>query len=142
MTAKPAFVLLLTSLWLSLSCGEEPAANNDCSVDDDCWNSDAAHDLGRCGPQDVVCKSETCEAWCTRFCQVDREDVNPCGEPFICNQPRSATTASDDWICQARPISCQTVDDCPAYLPNGGGSGWECLDSVCRYPGFQYYSER
>jgi hypothetical protein len=113
-----------------------------CAVSDDCWNSSEAQGVGRCAPKDVWCDSGRCRARCAEICKLTQEDVNPCPDPaMICTESKNSGAALP--FCTDHVIACSTVDDCPLFRPPAttDGAEWECIDAVCRHPGFEYSTD-
>jgi hypothetical protein len=129
----------LLPLFALLSCSR--GSGTPCAVSDDCWNSSEGKQAGRCFPKDVWCDMGECRARCSEICKVIQVDVNPCKDPsMICTE---ATNSADQVpFCTDRPISCTTVDDCPLFRPTTTDDAkWECIESICRYPGLSDPSE-
>jgi hypothetical protein len=118
-----------------------------CVVHDDCWNSEVGIELGRCAPKEVVCQSGTCSATCAQTCEVIQADVNPCQDvELICNEARDVSNLASGIVhCTGLEIACDSVDQCPLYLPmtpTGTQASWSCDAGFCRYPGFAYKFEK
>jgi hypothetical protein len=108
-----------------------------CAVADDCWNSSEAEQAGRCAPKDVWCDQGECRVRCAELCTLIQPDINPCKDPaLICTE--STNSGAQLPFCTDHAISCSTVDDCPLFHPMNADAEWECVDSLCQYPGFEY----
>ena len=130
--------LLAWSCLLIAGCG----ADNRCSADDECINSQVAKDLGRCSPKEAYCRNNSCVAACRPTCTTANSTINAVDDTtLVCNEgllPRELN------YCTALPIGCTTLDECPMYRPTdsqGVQHQWTCESQVCRYPGLQYSSE-
>jgi hypothetical protein len=63
---------------------------------------------------------------------------DPCeDEHQICSE---STNTLSQGLCTALPIECSDVDDCPLFRPNDADA-WQCVEGVCRFPGFDYAVE-
>ena len=132
-------VLAHGMLVFASSCADGDDNRTTCQTHDDCWEAPELQELGRCFPKEAVCNAGYCDGRCAASCTVVRQDVNPCAEPaLICNQ-RSAVDPEDDEVayCQSTEIQCSSSADCPIYRPTSEGA-WECRNGVCRFPGFDY----
>jgi hypothetical protein len=107
-----------------------------CVVEDECWHAESLQELGRCAPKDVWCRSGECGGRCAQTCEVIDPAVNPCEPDMICTEGKTLTSLP---MCTDHPINCKIADDCPIYIPPTEMSGaWECIDSLCRFPGYEY----
>lgn len=116
------------------------AVGGACKVSDDCADSKAARDfrLVRCGSREIYCRKNVCHAMCAKYCDAFRTDLNPCEDGQLCIPPQDPRSPTH---CTAQPIPCDAPDDCPLFRPlddAGVQSQWECVDGVCRYPGYEY----
>jgi len=123
--------LLVASVLLSCDGGTR------CKQASDCVTSQAAKDVGRCAPKDFACIDETCQVSCGTLCSTARLDINSCEGGRICSA--TATARAEPPFCRSSPIACETVGDCPSYLPSASGA-WTCAEGYCSFPGFQYRS--
>jgi hypothetical protein len=124
---------LLSLLTLLAGCSTH---GSECQQNLDCTDSSVARSPLKCRSWEVYCLDQQCKAACGDECVVIRADRNPCSTG-IC---RSSLVAGDPYgYCTMLPISCQTAEDCPKYLPplpDGGQSSWTCENETCVYPGF------
>jgi hypothetical protein len=123
-------------VFVCASCADpDPEEGVRCSTSLECRESaEFARTFGRCVAE-VYCLSNRCAGQCLGSCQVVDPLFNPCeGEGQICNE--SANTVSEG-LCTALPIACSDADDCPLFRPNDAGA-WQCVERVCRFPGFDY----
>ena len=116
----------------------EPEEGVRCGTSLECRESEKfAYTLGRCVAE-VYCLSNQCAGHCIGSCQVVDPLFDPCEDAEqICSE--SANTVSQG-LCTALPIECSDADDCPLFRPNNT-DGWQCVEGVCRFPGFAYAIE-
>ena len=126
-----AVILFLLTLFGACS-----TRGTECKQNSNCTDSSVAQSPMKCNGWEVYCLNGQCKAGCGETCVVIRADRDPCSKG-IC---RSTLSAGDPYgYCTMLPISCQTADDCPKYLPplpDGGQASWTCENQVCMYPGF------
>jgi hypothetical protein len=140
---RARFPHLGIALTVCAGCATDNGGSFRCTEHEDCAVDPSLDRLGRCAPKEFVCNGGgTCDGWCAQICSVAREDTNPCDElDLICNEPRVSSGSTDEWYCQAREVTCLSVDDCPKYRPSSDGD-WTCSTSgICRFPGYRYAAE-
>jgi hypothetical protein len=117
------------------ACGDDEQER--CAMDDEC--ADFAHRLGRCGPKEVWCSDKgQCTGGCRDLCVTADPRVTVCPERLVCSDTGATNPMPSS--CTALPISCDSEADCPLFLPGDGS--WECVEGICRFPGFTYASGR
>jgi|SRR5688572_20070926 hypothetical protein len=122
-----------------VACEEERTS---CVADDECFGAPELQTNERCAPKDIWCNHGLCSSnGCVPLCEVTQADVNPCRDPdTICTQNESQTSTAPA-MCTDHPIRCTSVKDCPLYRPSANPDAqWECEDSFCRFPGYEYRS--
>jgi hypothetical protein len=111
-----------------------------CQRNADCVSSpEAANHRAQC-LQDIYCLSGACHWECRSMCQPQRTDVNPCSNSAFCAPNKDSVDKSVQW-CTLTPVECNTVSDCPSYLPPieaGSAGAWTCDSGICAYPNLQY----
>jgi len=142
-------------LWVVVPVGLlSPGCGPECGKTEDCIFSKAATAHGGCAPLEYWCAAGTCKAICGSPCKVVMANFDPCPAGLVCAQPAVSHTAEPDssYFCTAFPISCRSVDDCPAYTPRVKSEGdagpigspgvWSCEGGFCSFPGFSYVSSQ
>ena len=107
-----------------------------CEVNEDCVDSKAvrAFDNYRCGPIDYYCLGAKCHAACEDRCTDVAGTATSCQEPRVCAPRRSGESA-----CSMKPVTCETLSDCPVSVPPAAAPGeWACEAGVCVFPGWDY----
>jgi hypothetical protein len=110
-----------------------------CTNDDQCWNTQSTHALGRCYPKVVACIDRRCLSTCTDLCEVVDATINPCVDSRrICNQAPANVSATA--FCTPLRPSCRDAVDCPIYRPvvDGEQHEWSCESGFCTYPGVEF----
>jgi hypothetical protein len=79
-------------------------------------------------------------AQCKTTCTTTDERVSSCDQGLICTHARTSNRNIEEPFCTRLPIHCSSPDNCPIYRPSSTGD-WQCIDEVCRFPGFSYYVE-
>lgn len=116
---------------------QRTAIGGTCTRDEDCTDSKAAQELGRCAP-DVVCDHGTCRAECLGTCEADpRIASGGCPEASLCTASAERNPGfGAGTVCTKRVLRCASVAQCPTQKPGVGE--WSCTDGICRFPGYAY----
>jgi len=127
--------LLVVPFLVSFACTPEDR----CSSHDDCWDSHAVQEAGKCAPE-AWCEEGICQAKCEALCHA-QDGASSCGGGLICNQSQSELAHDSPGRCTRHPIPCETVADCPVVRPTTESGEWSCEEGICRFPGFSYFTE-